>query len=135
MKYVVIAIALPVALILVAYTYFSRPIVFSARSAKGVIIHCEVLHDYPSDVGRIEIIEEKSGQTVWLVKARNDELKLHSFELTRGRNAGTLQPSDGQFQVVIPEQGSFYLKPGVSYRTSVCSSGWFSVCRTATFSP
>jgi hypothetical protein len=134
MKYLVIAIALPATLILIAYVYFSRPVVFAEPSAKGVAVHCEVLHDYPSDVGRIEIIEEKSGQTVWLVKAREDELKLHSFELTRGRNAGTLQPSDGQFQTVMPEQGSFYLKQGVSYRASVCSSGWVSICRTARFS-
>jgi hypothetical protein len=133
MKFLVIAIGFPVVPILLACGYFATPTVFSRPSKGGVTIHCEVLHDYASNVGRIEITEAKSGQPVWLIKAGEDSLKLYSFLLKLGRNMDTLQPSDGRFQTVIPVQGPFYLKSGVAYRASVCSSDWFSICRTTMF--
>jgi hypothetical protein len=133
MKYLVIAVAIPLVLVLIAYAYFGTPSVYVESSAHGATIHCEVLHDYPSDVERIEITETTTGKIVWSVKAQGEMFQLHKFNLTRGWNVETLQPYSGQFQTSIPQQGPFYLQSGTGYRASVCSSGWFSICRTATF--
>lgn len=134
MKYLAIAVAIPLVLVLIAYAYFVTPSVYSEPSARGATIHCEVLHDYPSDVERVEITEATTGKVVWRVKARGDKFQLHKFDLSRGWNAETLQPYSGQFQTDIPQRGPFYLQSGTGYRASVCSSGWFTICRTATFS-
>lgn len=133
MKYLAAAIAIPVAIVLSAFVYFTTPSVYSAGSARGVTIHCEVLHDYPSDVSRIDIVETKSGRVVWRVKALGDKFQLHHFDLARGPNAGQLQPYWGAYRTDIPAQGFFDLKPGIHYRASVCSAGWWPICRPAEF--
>jgi hypothetical protein len=97
MKYLVIAVALPLVLILIAYAYFSTPSVYAESSAHGVTIHCEVLHDYPSDVGQIEITEATTGKVVWSVKAEGEIFQLHKLNLTRGWNVEMLRPYSGQF--------------------------------------
>lgn len=133
MKYLALAIALPVVAVIAALGYFGTPSVFAEPSARGVTIHCEVLHDYPSDVERIDITEALSGKIVWRVRAQEDKFQLHKFDLSPGANAGTLQPYSGQFQTDIPVHGAFHLLPGVGYRVSVCAPGWLSICRTAAF--
>lgn len=134
MKYFVIAVAVPLVLVLIAYVYFCTPSVYAESSAHGATIHCEVLHDYPSDVGRIEIAETASEKVVWSVEAQAESFQLHKFNLTRGWNVGTLQPYSGQFVTSVPQRGPFYLRSGTGYRVSICSSGWFSICRKARFS-
>ena len=133
MKYLAAAIAIPGVPVLLACAYFLTPSVYLERSARGLTVHCEVLHDYPSDVSRIDIVEQESGRIVWRVKARGEKFQLHDFDLVRGSNPGRLQPYWGDYRTEIPAQGSFYLAPGVSYRASVCSAGWFSICRTIAF--
>ena len=133
MKYLAAAIVIPAGLVLFACVYFTTPAVYSARSARGVVIHCEVLHDYPSDVSRIDITEKKSGRIVWRVTARGDKFQLHHFDLASGPDTGHLQPYSGTYRTDIPARGFFDLKPGVDYRASVCSAGWWSICRTTEF--
>jgi hypothetical protein len=119
--------------VLFAYVYFVTPSVYAEASARGVTIHCEVLHDYPSDVGRIDIQETATGMVVWSVKARGSKFQLHTFDLTRGWNADTLRPSFGQFDPDIPRRGPFYLRPRTGYQASICSPPPFSICRVASF--
>jgi hypothetical protein len=133
MKYLVIAVALPLTLVVLALAYFVTPSVFAVRSAQGVTVHCEVLGDYPSSIERIEIIEERNRRMVWRVKARGKMFQLHKFDLVPGLNAGNIQPFWGHFQTEIPAQGSFELKPGIKYRASVCSADWLKLCRSTEF--
>ena len=118
---------------LATLAYFLTPSVYAVRSADGVTVHCEVLGDYPADVERIDLVEEKSGRTVWRVKAQGDMFQLHKFDLVSGANAGTLHPFWGNFQTDIPATGSFFLAPGIKYRVSVCSADWLRRCKGTTF--
>jgi len=127
------AVVVPLLLALVAYAYFASPSVYSEPSASGATIHCEVLHDSPSDVERIEIREATTGELVWRVKAIGDKFQLHRFDVVRGWNLTSLQPSSGQFQTGIPQRERLYPRPGIRYRVSVCSPAWRSLCRTTTF--
>lgn len=133
MKYLAMAIAILLLPVLFAYVYFVTPSVYVETSARGVSIHCEVLRDYPSDIGRIEIREMASGMVVWSVRAQGSKFQLHKFDLTRGWNADTLQPSFGRFDTDVPRRGPFYLRPGTGYQASICSSAPLSICRTASF--
>lgn len=133
MKYLVIAIALPLTLLPMAWTYFSTPSVFSVSSVAGVTVHCELLGDYPSDIEYIELIEKKSGRMIWRVEARGDMFQLHSFELNPGANPASFKPFSGDLRVGIPAQEAFYLKPGISYRASICSAEWLKLCRSTEF--
>ena len=133
MKSFAIVITIFASLLALAFAYFMTPSVFSVRSARGVTVHCEVLHDYPSDVARIEIVDEQSGKIVWRVKARGEMFQLHNFDLVPGLNTGTLRPFRGDFEQDIPAHGPFDLKRGIRYRASVCSADWLPVCRNASF--
>ena len=133
MKPFVLAAAALAMLVLAALACFLTPSVYTVRSSDGVTVHCEVLGDYPADVERIDIVEEKSGRTVWRVKAQGDMFQLHKFDLVPGANAGTLHPFWGTFQADIPAQGAFVLTPGIGYRVSVCAADWLRRCKGTTF--
>jgi hypothetical protein len=133
MRSIVVVVAVLAMLVMAAVLYLVTPSVYTVRSAHRLTVHCEVLGDYPSDVARIEIVEQKSSRIVWRIKAQGDMFQLHKFDVVSGPNAGGVQPFWGRFQTEIPTQGSFELKPGVAYRASVCSADWLRLCRGVAF--
>jgi hypothetical protein len=101
-------------LILASLTYFLTPSVHAVRTAQGVTVHFETLGEYHSNVRRIEIVEQKTDRTIWLVTARDEMFQMASFQLVAGLNMSTLQPSWGKARTEIPAYGSFDLQRGMA---------------------
>jgi hypothetical protein len=133
MKSFVIGVAVLAMLLQATLAYFFTPSVYAARTAQGVTMHFETLGEYPSDIHRIEVVEQVSGRMVWRVTARGEMFQLHRFQLVPGLNKGSLEPSWGDVQTEIPAHGSYELKRGIAYRTSVCFGGWPYICKEADF--
>lgn len=109
------------------------PSVYAAPTAQGVTVHFASLGEYPSDIDRIEVVEQGSGQMVWRAVSRGEIFQLDRFQLVPGLNTGTLKPSYGRVHTEIPAHGSFMLQRGIAYRASVCFKGWPYMCKDADF--
>jgi hypothetical protein len=133
MKYFVIVGAVVATLLLATLAYLFTPSVYAVGTVQGVTVHFETLGEYPSDIDRIEVVEQESGRMVWRVKARGEMFQLDQFQLVPGLNAGEPQPSWGSVQTEMPAHGSFKIQRGIAYRASVCFRGWPYICRDADF--
>lgn len=133
MKSFVIVGAVVFTLLLVTLAYLFTPSVYAVGTVQGVTVHFETLGEYPSDIDRIEVVEQANGRMVWRVKARGEMFQMHRFQLVPGLNSGGLQPSWGSVQAEIPARGSFKIQRGIAYRASVCFKGWPYICRDADF--
>jgi len=131
-SFVVIAAVLAQMLMAILFQLFT-PSVFAVPTAHGVTVHVKTLGEYPSDIDRIEVVEQGGGQMVWRATARGVMFQLRQFELVPGLNMGRLQHSWGSVQTEIPEHGSFQLQRGVAYRAPVCFREWPYICRNADF--
>jgi hypothetical protein len=123
-----LAVLIPPALI----TYVVTPSVYAVRTGQSVTVHFETL-EYHSNIRQIEIVEQKTGRTVWLVNAQGEMFQMGSFKLVAGLNMSTLQPSWGRARTEIPAYGSFDLQRGMAYRAYVCFRGWPYVCEGTDF--
>jgi hypothetical protein len=134
MKSFVIIAAVLAMLLLALLACLFTPSVHAVRTAQGVTVHFATLGEYPSDIGRIELVEQGTGRMVWRVTARGEMFQLDRFELVPGSNLGKLQPAWGSARTDIPAHGSFELQRGIAYRASVCFKGWPFICRDTGFS-
>jgi hypothetical protein len=133
MKYFAIVITILAVILLATLAYFFTPSVYAAHTAQGVSVHFETLSEYPSDIDRIEVVEQRSGRMVWRATARGEMFQLDRFQLEPGLNTGSLKPSYGSVQTEVPAYGSFAIQRGIAYRASVCFKGWPYICRDADF--
>jgi hypothetical protein len=132
MKSFVVVIGALAVLIPASLAYFLTPSIYAVRTAQGVTIHFETL-EYHSNIRQIEIVEQKTGSTIWLVTARGKMFQLGSFKLVAGLNISTLQPSSGKARTEIPESGLFDLQRGMAYRAYVCFTEWPYICEGTDF--
>jgi hypothetical protein len=133
MKSFVIVVAIAAVILLARLTCLFTPSVYAARTAQGVTVHFETLGEYPSDIDRIEVVEQRSGRMVWRASARGGMFQLDRFTLVPGLNIAALKPSYGRVHTEVPADGSFTLRRGIAYCASVCFKGWPYRCRDAGF--
>jgi hypothetical protein len=133
MKSFVIVVAILAVVLLATLAYLFTPSVYAGRTAQGVTVHFETLGEYPSDIDRIEVVQQESGQIVWRATSQGEMFQLDRFQLMPGPNISRLNPSHGRVQTEIPAHGSFTLQRGIAYRASVCFKGWPYICRDADF--
>ncbi len=120
--------------LLVAACGVVHPPVTVEHTQSGVTVHCESLGEYPSDIGRVEVTECASGQTVWRVEPSSGKVfQLHKFPLSAGVNSGSLPLSWGRARTVIPSRGVFILTRGVEYQVAVCAPEGLKRCGRAIF--
>lgn len=96
--------------------------------------HMELLGEYPSDVGVIELREVDSAQVIWRVVADKEKLQLHQVAFAAGQNAARLAISWGQARTEIPGDSSeFMLVAGTEYQLRICPSSSWRRCAVETF--
>lgn len=112
---------------------FTHPPVHVEHSALGVTIHCESLGEYPSDIGRILVVESESGRIVWRVEPIGGSFQLHNFALVAGANSRDLLLSWGHAETIVPQRGPFVLNRGTKYRVFVCAPSGLKRCGSSEF--
>jgi hypothetical protein len=98
------------------------------RTVSGVIIHCESLGEYPSDIGTIELRDELTQQIVWRVRPEKEMFQLHNFSLAVGPNRSIIPVTWGGVRAVVPVSGPFTLHRGRRYQVRVCAPSGLKRC-------
>jgi hypothetical protein len=96
MKSFVIVVAILAVVLLATLAYLFTPSVYAGRTAQGVTVHFETLGEYPSDIDRIEVVQQESGQIVWRATSQGEMFQLDRFQLMPGPNISRLNPSHGR---------------------------------------
>ncbi|WP_458232276.1 hypothetical protein [Roseateles sp. P5_E8] len=117
------------------YLWWAQPTVSIERQGvRSVVVHTELLGDYPSNVGSIQIKEAASEKTVWSALPEGEMVQIHSFVLRAGTNDWRPSVFWGRFRPASTgEAATFSLDSGVRYIVRVCAPTVFPLCRSETF--
>ena len=119
------------ALILLSMCEVFRQPLEIERAPHGVIVRCEALGEYASNIQRIEVGESSTASIIWRVEAKKSSFQLHNFALVAGSNRSVLL-GDTETRTTVPRSSQFVLMPGTKYWVEVCPPG-FRRCRRREF--
>lgn len=118
------------------YVWWLLPNVSLERQGTTAVrVHTEVLGEYPTDIGLIEIRELSSARVVWLAVPEGRMVQVHSLSLKVGSNTAEPDVFWGKVRRGDAGQGpSFNLDAGTAYAIKVCAPSVLPLCRTRNFS-
>jgi len=119
---------------LVGYCWWKWPNLSVENLGSHVVVHTELLAEYPSNISLIEVTEAASEKSVWRVTAEGEMVQMHSFALKVGANEASPPVFWGRFR--NPGEGAartFRLDAGVAYVIRVCASTAVPLCNSKTF--
>jgi hypothetical protein len=111
------------------------PAVTVREEPGGVFIDTQLLGEYPSHIGKVEVKDLSDNQVVWRVRPDRDLFQAHGFHLSPGPNRAAPDIFWGRVVALVPDQGgTFTLKAGTMYEVSVCAPGrWAGRCTKLAF--
>ncbi len=99
-----------------------------------IVVHTELMRDYPSDIGQFEIAEATSGRVVWDGRPEGRMVQVHRLAFEVGANDSTPAVFWGRFRDSGgADAKTFRLERGVRYVVKVCTPTFVPLCESQTF--
>ncbi len=118
----------------VGYWWWMRPAVSIEHEGTRVVVHTELLGEYPSEVARVEVIDANSARTLWTGLPEGDEVQIHSLTLRAGMNDSRPDVFWGRFRApAAGETPTFRLEPSTAYIVKVCAPAIIPLCQSKSF--
>lgn len=138
MRYIALAVlgslVLLAGLVAAGLVWWEWPNVSIREQGHSVVVHTELMHDYPSDVGQFRITEAESGRVIWDGRPEDRMVQIHSLTFNVGENDSRPAVFGGRFRDVgAGEAKTFRLEEGVRYLVKVCTPTVFPLCETQSF--
>ena len=116
--------------VLSACVWWERPhLTLTRESAHRFVAHTELLSDYPSDIGLVEVREAASGKLLWRGAPEGEMAKVHRLTFQLGMN----DPDPAVFFGRFRKAPAYRLDAGVTYVVRVCAPTRIPLCRSRTF--
>lgn len=88
-----------------------------------VEVHFETLGEYPTSVFKAELYDDESNRKLWSIRTSQGTPQLWGLTFVTGENAPQPESvSGGAYEVLVPQEGSFWLVPRRAYRLEIQAS-------------
>lgn len=94
-------------------------------SGEGAVVevHFETLGEYPTSVSQAELYDDESNRKLWSIRSSQGTPQLWGLTFVTGENAPQPESvSGGAYEVLVPQEGSFWLVPRRAYRLEIQAS-------------
>ena len=116
--------------VLSAFVWWERPhLTLTRENAHRFVAHTELLSNYPSDIGLVELREAASGKLLWRGAPEGEMTQVHSLAFQLGVNDPDPVVFSGRFR----KAPAYRLEAGVIYAVRLCAPTRIPMCRSRTF--